>query len=141
MIGIRRRAVGVALVTVLLASLAAPPVVGAKLAGDKVRLGVIMPMAGLFVDWGQHGLIGAEFARDEINAADAVLYRKYEVYAISADGNTTSRIAVGLADLFFRKISSNRWVIIRWQDHVDPTVGANPSDTDQLSMGARRLEG
>ena len=73
MIGIRRRAVGVALVTVLLAGLAAPPAVGAKLAGDKVRLGVIMPMAGLFVDWGQHGLIGAEFARDEINAAGGMI--------------------------------------------------------------------
>jgi branched-chain amino acid transport system substrate-binding protein len=72
MIGIRRRAVGVALVTVLLAGLAPPPAASAKLAGDKVRLGVIMPMAGLFVDWGQHGLIGAEFARDEINAAGGI---------------------------------------------------------------------
>ena len=72
MIGIRRRAVGVALVTVLLAGLAPPPAASAKLAGDKVRLGVIMPMAGLFVDWGQHGLIGAEFARDENNAAGGI---------------------------------------------------------------------
>ena len=72
MIGIRRRAVGVGLVTVLLAGLAVPPAVGAKLAGDKVRLGVIMPQAGLFVDWGQHGLIGAEIARDEINAAGGI---------------------------------------------------------------------
>ena len=44
----------------------------AKLAGSKVRLGVIMPMAGIFVDWGQHGLIGAEIARDEINAAGGI---------------------------------------------------------------------
>ena len=73
MIGIRRRrVVGFAVVAVLLASLAAPAAFGAKLAGDKVRLGVIMPMAGLFVDWGQHGLIGAEFARDEINAAGGI---------------------------------------------------------------------
>src|SRR3989442_892777 len=72
MIGMRRRAVTVAVVTVLLASLGLPPAVGAKLAGDKVRLGVIMPQAGLFVDWGQHGLIGAEFARDEINAAGGI---------------------------------------------------------------------
>ena len=43
-----------------------------KLAGSKVRLGVIMPMAGIFVDWGQHGLIGAEIARDEINAAGGI---------------------------------------------------------------------
>jgi len=69
---IRRRAVLIALATVALAALALSPAAGAKLAGDKVRLGVIMPMAGLFVDWGQHGLIGAEFARDEINAAGGV---------------------------------------------------------------------
>ena len=72
MIGTRRRAVGIAFVAVALAGLALSPAAGAKLAGDKVRLGVIMPMAGLFVDWGQHGLIGAEFARDEINGAGGV---------------------------------------------------------------------
>jgi branched-chain amino acid transport system substrate-binding protein len=44
----------------------------AKLAGDKVRIGVIMPQAGIFVDWGQHGLIGAEIAREEINAAGGI---------------------------------------------------------------------
>lgn len=41
---------------------------GAKLAGDKIRLGVVMPHSGVVVDWGQHGTIGAEIARDEINA-------------------------------------------------------------------------
>jgi branched-chain amino acid transport system substrate-binding protein len=69
---LHRRVVGLALVAVLLASLTAPAAFAAKLAGDKVRLGVIMPMAGLFVDWGQHGLIGAEFARDDINAAGGI---------------------------------------------------------------------
>src|SRR5207247_10805803 len=72
MVGTRRRAVGIAFVAVALAGLALSPAAGAKLAGDKVRLGVIMPMAGLFVAWGQHGLIGAEFARDEINAAGGI---------------------------------------------------------------------
>src|SRR3989442_10043936 len=72
MMGIRRRAAGITLATVALASLALSPAAGARLAGDKVRLGVIMPMAGIFVDWGQHGLIGAEFARDEINAAGGI---------------------------------------------------------------------
>jgi hypothetical protein len=43
-----------------------------KLAGEKVRLGVIMPMAGLFVDWGQHGLIGAEIARFGFQALQPV---------------------------------------------------------------------
>src|SRR5256885_7264398 len=72
MIGMRRRGVGLALGAVVLAGLALSPAAGGRLAGDKVRLGVIMPMAGLFVDWGQHGLIGAEVARDEINAAGGV---------------------------------------------------------------------
>src|SRR3989442_15574504 len=67
--GFRRRALKIAVVTVALASLALSPAAGARLAGDKVRLGGIMPMAGIFVDWGQHGLIGPEFAPDEINAA------------------------------------------------------------------------
>src|SRR2546422_7592617 len=72
MIGMRCRAVTVAIITALLASMGLPPAVGAKLAGDKVRRGGTMPQAGLFVDWGQHGLIGAEIARDEINAAGGI---------------------------------------------------------------------
>jgi len=48
----------VVLLTGLLASVVTPAA-GAKLAGEKVRLGVIMPQAGIFVDWGQHGTIGA----------------------------------------------------------------------------------
>src|SRR5262245_63601606 len=71
MIRMRRGWIGIALVALLVASVVTPAV-GAKLAGDKVRLGVIMPQAGIFVDWGQHGLIGAEIARDEINAAGGI---------------------------------------------------------------------
>src|SRR5437867_13228037 len=71
MIRMRRGMVGVVLVALMLASVVTPAV-GAKLTGEKVRLGVIMPQAGLFVDWGQHGLIGAEIARDEINAAGGI---------------------------------------------------------------------
>src|SRR5262249_28342266 len=71
MIRFRRGVVGVALVALMLASVVTPAV-GAKLAGEKVRLGVIMPQAGIFVDWGQHGLIGAEIAKEEINAAGGI---------------------------------------------------------------------
>src|SRR5439155_973175 len=67
----RRGAIGVVLVMGLLASVVTLAV-GAKLAGEKVRLGVIMPQAGIFVDWGQHGIIGAEIARDEINSAGGI---------------------------------------------------------------------
>ena len=71
MIRFRRGVVGVALVALMLASVVTSAV-GAKLAGEKVRLGVIMPQAGIFVDWGQHGLIGAEIAKEEINAAGGI---------------------------------------------------------------------
>src|SRR2546426_9918822 len=71
MIGMRREWIGVVLVAALLASVVTPAI-GAKLAGEKVRLGVIMPQAGIFVDWGQHGMIGAEIARDEINSAGGI---------------------------------------------------------------------
>ena len=71
MIRMRHGIVGVVLITLMIASVVAPAV-GAKLAGDKVRLGVIMPQAGIFVDWGQHGLIGAEIAKEEINAAGGI---------------------------------------------------------------------
>jgi len=53
-------------------ALAVPGLGLAKLAGEKVRIGVIMPQGGLFVEWGQHGTIGAEIARDEINAGGGI---------------------------------------------------------------------
>lgn len=69
----------------------------------------------------------------------ALLYRRYQVLATEEDGNT-SIIAVGYADLTFTKISTDRWLITRWVDHVDPLIGANPIDPEQLTLGRRRLE-
>lgn len=66
------RTLALLLVGSLVMLMAVPGDTAAKVAGTKVRLGVIMPMAGLFVDWGQHGLIGAEIAREEINAAGGI---------------------------------------------------------------------
>lgn len=68
----RTRARWSVLAGLLAIALALPGTADAKLAGDKVRVGVIMPQAGLFVDWGQHGQIGIEIARDEINAAGGI---------------------------------------------------------------------
>jgi hypothetical protein len=70
---------------------------------------------------------------------EAILYRRYRVLATEQDGNT-SIIAVGFADLTFAKISTDRWLITRWVDHVDPAVGANPLDPEQKTLGRRRLE-
>ncbi len=68
----------------------------------------------------------------------AILYRRYRVLASEQDGNT-SVIAVGFADLTF-KFAADRWLITRWVDHVDPNVGVNPIDPEQLTLGRRRLE-
>jgi hypothetical protein len=73
-------------------------------------------------------------------ASTALLHRRYAVYANAPDGNTTLIIAIGYADLTFTKLTGDRWLITRWEDHVDPAVGVNPSDPYQLSLGRRRLE-
>ena len=71
---------------------------------------------------------------------EAVLHRRYLVLATALDGNSTQVIAVGFADLTFTKVAAGRWLITRWEDHVDPDVGVNPSDPEQLTLGRRRLE-
>jgi len=71
---------------------------------------------------------------------DSTLHRRYEVFAVSDDGNTLSTIAVGLADLRFKHVSASRWAIVRWQDYVDPAIGINPGDPDQITLGERRLK-
>ncbi len=69
-----------------------------------------------------------------------LLHRYYHVIATSPDGNSSLVIAIGYADLYFTKDSGERWLITRWDDHVDPAVTANPVDPYQLSLGRRRLE-
>jgi len=93
MIRMRRGWIGIALVALLTASLVTPAV-GAKLAGDKVRLGVIMPQAGIFVDWGQHGLIGAEIARDEINAAGGIGGLPLELVTVDDRGDPKESVTL-----------------------------------------------
>ena len=71
---------------------------------------------------------------------EAVLHRSYRVLANSIDGNSTSIIAIGTADLTFTKVPNGQWLVTRWVDHVDPTIGVNPTDPDQLTLGRRRLD-
>jgi len=68
------------------------------------------------------------------------LNRKYRVEAISEDGNSRTIIAVGLAHLTFRLTASGEWLIVRWDDGVDPAFGLNPANPDEITLGARRLE-
>ncbi len=69
----------------------------------------------------------------------ALLSRRYEVRALRQSPVDTLLIAVGYADLYFARISAARWVLYRWQDRVDPAVGAQPADPDQQTFGSRRL--
>jgi hypothetical protein len=68
-----------------------------------------------------------------------ILYRRYEVRALQQSPVDTMLIAVGYADLYFARISASRWALYRWQDRVDPDVGAQPADPDQRTFGYRRL--
>ncbi|MBI3539674.1 MAG: hypothetical protein HY076_05325 [Candidatus Eisenbacteria bacterium] len=70
----------------------------------------------------------------------AVLHRHYHVYATSPDQSSTQIIAIGYCDLILTAVSSDRWLVTRWDDHLDPAVGSNPVDPYQLSLGRRRLE-
>ena len=54
-------------------------------------------------------------------------------------GSNSETLAIGYADLtFIKSKTGERWVIARWQDRVDPTVGPNPSSGNQ-SFSALRL--
>jgi len=79
--------------------------------------------------------------QDDIEATTpglAVIHRRYTLFTSTSETDI-SVIAIGYADIFLYKVSG-RWFIYRWQDRVDPNIGVNPSDIEQLSMGARRLE-
>ncbi|MEO5988387.1 MAG: hypothetical protein ABIU54_13165 [Candidatus Eisenbacteria bacterium] len=68
----------------------------------------------------------------------AVIHRRYTLYTSTSETDIAV-IAIGYADLYLYK-ANGRWFIYRWQDRIDPDIGVNPTDPEQLSMGARRLE-
>jgi hypothetical protein len=67
-----------------------------------------------------------------------ILHRRYEVRAL-LQNQAPLLIAVGYADLYFTRVSGTRWALTRWQDRVDPDVGAQPADPEQQTFGSRRL--
>lgn len=67
------------------------------------------------------------------------LRRHYTLIATSTDGAIEKIIAIGYADLLMQK-AGGRYYLYRWEDRIDPEFGARPTDPDNLSMGARRLE-
>jgi hypothetical protein len=76
---------------------------------------------------------------DVLDTNDALLHRKYEVFLLDANGVSVGQIAVGIADLTFKRFGS-RWAITVWDDQVDQTVGVNPDNTELRSFSYRRLE-
>lgn len=70
-------------------------------------------------------------------AGTALLHRQY-IVATTA-GSTTRIIAIGYVDLYLVKYQ-DRWFVIRWDDRLDPLIGVDPADPDNLTLGWRRLE-
>jgi hypothetical protein len=68
-----------------------------------------------------------------------ILHRRYEVRALQQSPVDTLLITVGYADMYFARITASRWALYRWQDRVDPAVGARPAIDDQRTFGYRRL--
>ena len=82
-----------------------------------------------------------DFPQDPPAGADeALLYRSYKVVARPVDSPDSTIIAIGIADLTFRRTRTNEWLIARWVDHFDPAVGLNPTDKEQVTLGRRRLD-
>jgi hypothetical protein len=76
---------------------------------------------------------------EEVDATHRILHRHYLVYSMQQSTGVSLLIAVGYADLYFTKTSAARWALARWQDRVDPEVGAQPADPLQQTFGYRRL--
>ena len=78
---------------------------------------------------------------EDLGINQKLLHRQYLLLALpTAVGDAADTLAIGYADLLFIKsLSADKWVIKHWQDRVDPAVGANPVNQNQLSFSARRL--
>ncbi len=77
---------------------------------------------------------------DEDDPSDNVVtfYRYYKIETLDAIGTIDMVICQGDAEITMVE-TDNRWAIVRWVDHYDRAVGANPGD-DRLSWGSRRYE-
>ncbi len=91
---------GILVAVCLLALLCQLTPAQAGLKGEKVKVGVIVPLAGPAVSWGQHSLIGAEIARDEINAAGGIggVPLKLNVYDTASKSEQAIALAKKLAE-------------------------------------------
>ncbi|MBE9573366.1 MAG: ABC transporter substrate-binding protein [Proteobacteria bacterium] len=96
----------VACIISLIAFTSTIPTAEAGLKGKSVKVGVIVPLAGPAISWGQHSLLGAEIARDEINDAGGIGGIPLEL--IVEDTASKSDQAISLA----RKLTEQDKVLI-----------------------------
>ena len=80
-----------------------------------------------------------DYPHDVYDGDNAILRRRYKVWALRKSTADTLLIGVGYTELHFTRISASRWALVRWQDRVDPAVGAPPAIEDQQTFGSRRL--
>jgi hypothetical protein len=97
----------------------------------------VLPEFTYVFAWGPDNT--AQLDQIDDSAGTALVHRYYELQALSSDGQIQKTIAIGFADLYMQKVNS-RWVLIRWEDRVNPADGVNPADPDHRSMGWRRLD-
>jgi len=76
---------------------------------------------------------------DDTNVADGTAYRprKYRLYTVDENGNTSGLVAIGVARLYFERTTTSRWAVIRWIDTIAPD--ADPNNVDQECFSKRRL--
>lgn len=70
-------------------------------------------------------------------AGTALLHRKY--YVAADVSGAAAVFAIGYVDLNLVKYQ-DRWFVTRWQDRLDPLIGVDPADPDNVTLGWRRLE-
>ena len=77
-----------------------------QLSGKPVKVGVIVPLGGPAISWGQHSLLGAEIARDEINSTGGIGGVPLELIVV--DTASKPEMSISLA----RKLTEEEKVLV-----------------------------
>jgi hypothetical protein len=76
---------------------------------------------------------------DDLGSDLATLHRHYLITTRLTDGSDLV-IAVGYVDLLMVRTTAGRWVVVIWNDRVDPAFGgADPPNPEQVAYSWRRL--
>jgi hypothetical protein len=107
------------------------------------ELNEIRPLSTYHFSWQVEPGQGTEpfLEREEFGADTAEVHRRYLLVAVAPTapaGAAGDTIAIGSCELSLER-ARGRWTIYRWTDHVDPSVGVNPS-SDARPFSFWRLE-